>query len=54
MAKVKEFDEIASHASWMENFPWTPLPGVAPRPSASRWSISNACTAVDPAEKKKC
>lgn len=27
-AKVQELDEVASHASWMENFPWTRLPGV--------------------------
>jgi len=27
-AKVQEIDPIASHASWMENFPWTRLPGV--------------------------
>lgn len=26
--KVMETDPIASHASWMENFPWTRLPGV--------------------------
>ncbi len=25
MGKVKEIDPIASHASWMENFPWTRL-----------------------------
>jgi creatinine amidohydrolase len=35
-AKVQEIDPVASHASWMENFPWTRLPGVAipttPRP----------------------
>jgi creatinine amidohydrolase len=24
-AKVKEIDPVASHASWMENFPWTRL-----------------------------
>lgn len=29
MAKVREIDADASHASWMENFPWTRLPGVA-------------------------
>jgi creatinine amidohydrolase len=29
MAKVREIDPIASHASWMENFPWTRLAGVA-------------------------
>jgi creatinine amidohydrolase len=28
-AKVQATDPIASHASWMENFPWTRLPGVA-------------------------
>ncbi|MGH9733818.1 MAG: creatininase family protein [Candidatus Acidiferrales bacterium] len=28
-AKVKEIDPVASHASWMENFPWTRLAGVA-------------------------
>ena len=27
-AKVQETDAVASHASWMENFPWTRLPGV--------------------------
>ena len=27
-AKVQEIDPIASHASWMENFPWTRLAGV--------------------------
>ena len=26
---VQELDPGASHASWMENFPWTRLPGVA-------------------------
>jgi len=27
-AKVQEIDMVASHASWMENFPWTRLEGV--------------------------
>ena len=27
-AKVLEIDPVASHGSWMENFPWTRLPGV--------------------------
>jgi creatinine amidohydrolase len=26
--KVQEIDPVASHASWMENFPWTRLDGV--------------------------
>ncbi len=28
-AKVQATDPVASHASWMENFPWTRLPGVS-------------------------
>jgi len=28
-AKVQEIDPVASHASWMENFPWTRLAGIA-------------------------
>ncbi|MEX2500904.1 MAG: creatininase family protein [Trueperaceae bacterium] len=28
MATVQAIDPDASHASWMENFPWTRLPGV--------------------------
>lgn len=27
-AKVKEIDAVASHASWMENFPWTRIAGI--------------------------
>jgi creatinine amidohydrolase len=27
-AAVEAIDRVASHASWMENFPWTRLPGV--------------------------
>ena len=27
-ATVQSIDPVASHASWMENFPWTRLPGV--------------------------
>lgn len=27
-AKVKEIDPVASHASWMENFPWTRIANV--------------------------
>lgn len=29
LGKVREVDPLASHASWMENFPWTRLEGVA-------------------------
>ena len=27
-SQVQAIDPVASHASWMENFPWTRLPGV--------------------------
>jgi creatinine amidohydrolase len=27
-AKVQQLDPVASHGSWMENFPWTRLPGI--------------------------
>ncbi len=29
LAKVQEIDPVASHASWMENFPWTRLANIA-------------------------
>lgn len=36
---VQQIDPVASHASWMENFPWTRLEGVVPpeqpKPSAN-------------------
>ena len=28
MDVVRSVDPVGSHASWMENFPWTRLPGV--------------------------
>lgn len=28
LAKVRKIDPVASHASWMENFPWTRLAGI--------------------------
>lgn len=27
-AMVQQIDPVASHASWLENFPWTRLPGI--------------------------
>jgi len=34
LAVIQEIDPHASHASWMESFPWTRLPGVALPPGA--------------------
>jgi creatinine amidohydrolase len=53
MAKVKELDEVASHASWMENFPWTRLPGVVPPSQRKPMVDLEKLRRVDPAEKKK-
>ena len=33
-AKVQATDPVASHASWMENFPWTRLANIASPPEA--------------------
>lgn len=52
-AKVQEIDPAASHASWMENFPWTRVPGVKlpqekkPQIDYARMRLSN------PAEVRK-
>ncbi|MCK6450122.1 MAG: creatininase family protein [Alphaproteobacteria bacterium] len=52
-AKVQEIDPAASHASWMENFPWTRVPGVRlpqekkPQIDYARMRLSN------PAEVRK-
>lgn len=48
-AKVQEIDAVASHASWMENFPWTRLPGVE-QPAAAKPMIDfGRMRAMDPA-----
>jgi creatinine amidohydrolase len=38
LAKVMQIDPVASHASWMENFPWTRLQGVA-QPSEQKTPV---------------
>jgi creatinine amidohydrolase len=35
LAKVREIDPVASHASWMESFPWTRVAG-APAPAEQK------------------
>ena len=47
--KVQAIDPVASHASWMENFPWTRLPGVA-MPTTQKPMVDLAkVRALDPA-----
>ncbi|MFD9901029.1 creatininase family protein [Mesorhizobium sp. NPDC059025] len=53
MAKVQEIDPAASHASWMENFPWTRLEG-APVPNFKKDRIDFAATGrVDAGRKRE-
>ncbi len=48
-AKVQELDPVASHGSWMENFPWTRLPGIE-LPKATKGPVPPMDTirALDP------
>jgi creatinine amidohydrolase len=45
LAKIREVDPVGSHASWMENFPWTRLADV-PLPSVQKAPIDGAMKSV--------
>jgi hypothetical protein len=45
LAKIKKVDPVGSHASWIENFPWTRLAGVA-LPQESKPLIDKALKSV--------
>ena len=52
LAKVNAIDPLASHASWMENFPWTRLAGVV-QPELRKPLIDFArYQRIDPGAKK--
>ena len=52
-AKVQEIDPAASHASWMENFPWTRVPGVTP-PRGSKPQVNmKRLQSANPAEVRE-
>jgi creatinine amidohydrolase len=52
-AAVKAIDPVASHASWMENFPWTRVPGVV-QPKGQKPMVDfNKLGRVDPGARKK-
>jgi creatinine amidohydrolase len=51
-AKVQAIDPVASHASWMENFPWTRL-GNVPMPATQKPMMAlDRFQQVDPVAKK--
>jgi creatinine amidohydrolase len=47
-AKVMEIDPAASHASWMENFPWTRLAGVEMPTAQKPMADLNRLRLLDP------
>ena len=49
-AEVMRVDSLGSHASWMENFPWTRLQGVA-LPSGSKAALNTELLRLLPPEK---
>ena len=50
---MQAIDPVASHGSWMENFPWTRLPDV-PLPSEQRPMVDLATVRVlDPVSLRK-
>jgi creatinine amidohydrolase len=49
-AKVQEIDPVASHASWMENFPWTRLSRVAVPATQKSMSDVNRLRQLNPEE----
>lgn len=51
-AKVQATDPVASHASWMENFPWTRLAGVAMPQHQKPMMDMAKFAALDPGAKK--
>ncbi|MBL8590292.1 MAG: creatininase family protein [Methylobacteriaceae bacterium] len=52
-AKVQSIDRVASHASWMENFPWTRL-ADAPAPAGAKPMLDLArFQSIDPAAKRR-
>lgn len=53
-AQVQAIDPLASHASWMENFPWTRLAGVT-MPRAQKTMIDNDyLRQLDPKSVRSC
>lgn len=51
LVKVQQIDPVASHASWMENFPWTRLPGDLPTQRKPMTDLV-AMRAMDPAQTR--
>jgi creatinine amidohydrolase len=53
IATAHELDEDATHASWMENFPWTRLPGVEQPDGRKPMADIELLRRLDPAEVRE-
>ncbi|MGE3854797.1 MAG: creatininase family protein [Planctomycetota bacterium] len=53
IAHVQRVDPVASHASWMENFPWTRLAGVTQPQEARPMADLGLLAALDPAAMRR-
>ena len=51
--KVQEIDPVASHASWMENFPWTRLSSVTPPETQKPMADFSKLRLLDPAKLRE-
>src|SRR5690242_5400935 len=52
-AKVQAIDPVASHGSWMENFPWTRVPGVKLPAEQRPMANMDALRLMDPVALRK-
>ncbi|HEX5690362.1 MAG TPA: creatininase family protein, partial [Roseiflexaceae bacterium] len=52
-AAVQAIDPVASHASWMENFPWTRLPGVELPPERKTMIDINHLRLLNPVQVRE-
>lgn len=52
-AKVQSIDKVASHASWMENFPWTRLANIAMPETQKPMMRLDRFQQLDPGAKRK-
>ncbi|MDB5359469.1 MAG: hypothetical protein JWO51_766 [Rhodospirillales bacterium] len=52
-AKVNAIDPVASHASWMESFPWTQIGNVAPPREAKPMVEVDRVRTMDPARVRE-
>ena len=53
LEKIREIDPLGSHASWMENFPWTRLDGIPLPPDRKPPFATDRKSVLDPAAMKK-